>query len=338
VIISPHFIYLNNMTIIHKEQQNGGDIIGLISKLEKKIQRSPGCSYLYWYFDELIGALERRKSDGFSNEEIALLQGLIQDYAYDSTYNTYGSANWVRYSVRCFYCADRLTEYLPDVRKKSMEEFLSEYFVTLTDKRVASAIDSDVLSKYVDKLAMSTNPMELYDQLLSGTVRESYMCRLWSADEVTLALRFTRAIDWLVRRYVDRYSDYSMLKSWIPALDTVRLADIWYRYPDSPNYEHAGRHTAETVEKSLDEMLEIHLSLFGFWYEYKPQEVIDTLPLETLIEILEVSEDEEFDKTLHQMVTLPHNEKVMGILEHFTHDDEVWIVNLAESLLSQYGH
>ena len=62
----------------------------------------------------------------------------------------------------------------------------------------------------------------------------------------------------------------------------------------------------------------------------------DTLPLNDLIEILEVEEDDEFTKILNHMVTFPYNDKVEGILKHFEHDDEQWIVDLSIQLLSRY--
>ena len=67
-----------------------------------------------------------------------------------------------------------------------------------------------------------------------------------------------------------------MLKTWIPLLDTKRLANIWYEYPDSVNYEHSGRYT--------------------------------------------------------------FNKKVQSILEHFTDDEEYWIVRHSKELLSQYEY
>ena len=76
------------------------NIILTINRISKKIRSSSGDSYLYKYFDELVEMLQ--DVEALSASEIASLRGLIQDYAADSIYNNYASANWMRYSARCF--------------------------------------------------------------------------------------------------------------------------------------------------------------------------------------------------------------------------------------------
>ena len=51
------------------------------------------------------------------------------------------------------------------------------------------------------------------------------------------------------------------------------------------------------------------------------------------IEIL-VVDDEEFEKVLRHAVTLPANDKIKGVLEHFAEDDEAHIVKLSHELLN----
>ena len=72
------------------------------------------------------------------------------------------------------------------------------------------------------------------------------------------------------------------------------------------------------------------------WYRQNPQELISTFSQEALIEILEVIDDDEFEKILRHAVTLPVNDKIKSILEHFIKDDESHIVCLACELLQNY--
>ena len=83
-------------------------------------------------------------------------------------------------------------------------------------------------------------------------------------------------------------------------------------------------------------MLEIHLKLISEWYWLNPQALISTYSQEELIEILEVTDDDEFEKILRHAVTLPINDKIKSILEHFIEDDETHIVCLARELLQNY--
>lgn len=307
-----------------------------IDKLRKKIKSSPGCDYLYEHFDDLVRELDSLKKGESSKEISEALLPLIRDYALDSTYNTFASANWVKYSARCFYCADYLTRYLDEHQQQTTESLLLEYFIRLTDKGVSPVLPEAVLDKYIAKCINSSTPLEVYDKLIRKAISESLRFRVWDANEVSLALSFLRSADRLIRQYISKYQDYSELKHWVPLLHTTRLANIWFEYPDSSNYRHAGSCTREAVSEYLDEMLDIHLSIIDLWYSNNPQEVIYELPLEDLIEALEVYEDEDLEKTLRHMVTLPYNNKVESILEHFTHDDESWIVNLSSDLLSSY--
>ena len=127
------------------------------------------------------------------------------------------------------------------------------------------------------------------------------------------------------------------MKEWIPDLNTVRLAEFWYEYPDSANYDHTRSHEREFIEECSDEMLEIHLGLISEWYWRNPQELISTYSQEELIEILEVTDGNEFEKILRHAVTLPVNDKIKHVLEHFIEDDESHIVSLTRELLQNYA-
>lgn len=305
----------------------------LIKKLCKKIKTSSGCRYLYCYFDELVCELDAIGKVEISLDMSRALLSLIQNYADDCMYNTYGSANWVRYSARCFYCADYLTRYLEDSLQQTVEASLNRYFIRLADAGVAPVLPEDVIDKYIERVIKSETPQEIYDKLIKKAIDESHKSRLWDANEVNLALVYLRSASRLIHQYTTLYLDYTLSKNWGALLDTKHLANLWYEYP---NYHYRSRYSRDVVSKYLDEMLEIQLSIIKLWFTNNPQEMIDKLYLEDLIEILEVYEDNDFEETLRYMIALPYNNKVEAILEHFTHDDESWVADLSCNLLESY--
>lgn len=309
------------------------NIILTINRISKKINKSSGCSYLYKYFDELVEMLQ--DAETLSASEIASLRGLIQDYAADSIYNNYTSANWMRYSARCFYCADYLVRFIGNQpNQEGMENLLNLYFKDLVNHGVAPIISQEILDKYIDK--NSENTRELYANLIKKANDECEKCRYWQGNDISLARAYTKSVDRLIRNYIKRCEDVTVLKEWIPFLNTVRLADFWYKYPDSANYNHTRPRERQFIEECSDEMLEIHLRLISEWYWLNPLEVISTYSQKELIEILEVTDDDEFEKILRHAVTLPQNDKIKNVLEHFIDDDETHIVSLARELLQNY--
>lgn len=309
------------------------NIITTINRISKRIQHSSGCSYLYRYFDELVEML--MEAETLSASEIASLRGLIQDYAADSIYNNYASSNWMRYSARCFYCADFLVRFLGDrPNQEGMEILLNSYFKDLVDHGVAPIIPQETLDKYIDKNL--EDPRQLYDTLIKKAINECGRCRYWQGNDISLARAYTKSVERLIRNYIRRYEDITVLKYWIPLLNTVRLADLWYKYPDSANYEHTRPHERQFIDACLDEMLDIHLNLISEWYWLNPQELMITYSQKELIEILEVMDDGEFEKILRHAVTMPANDKIKGILEHFMEDDEIHVVSLARELFQNY--
>lgn len=308
-------------------------IIPTINRISKKIKTSSGYSYLYKYFDELVEMLQATET--LSSSEIASLRGLIQDYAADSIYNNYASANWMRYSARCFYCADYLVRFLgAKPYQDGMENLLNSYFKDLVEHGVAPIIPQETLDKYIDK--NSEDSRKLYDTLIKKANDECGKCRYWQGNDISLARAYTKSVDRLIRCYIKRYEDRTVLKEWVPILNTVRLANFWYEYPDSANYEHTRPHERQFIEECSDEMLEIHLKLISEWYWLNPLELINTYSQEELIEILEVTDDDEFEKILRHTVTLPKNDIIKGVLEHFIEDDETHIARLARELLQHY--
>jgi hypothetical protein len=55
-----------------------------------------------------------------------------------------------------------------------------------------------------------------------------------------------------------------------------------------------------------------------------------------MIEMLEVLDDAPFKRVLIEFAQFLTSEKIITILEHFTHDDEDWIVNLSSELLKSH--
>ena len=74
----------------------------------------------------------------------------------------------------------------------------------------------------------------------------------------------------------------------------------------------------------------------GILYDHDREEILEVVDSDTLIEVLEVLVDVPFERLLNGLAQLQANEKVITILEHFTHDDEVWVVNLSRELLKSH--
>jgi len=293
--------------------------------------------YLYGGFDALVKSLEAPEKNPLDVSIKCGLIDLIESLAADSRYNNYASANWMRYSARCFYCADYLLKYINNLQERDrLIGKLNSYFMELVESGVAPIIPEETLNKYIRKNVNESNAKNLYGLLIHKAVNECGCCRYWQSNDASLACSYTQSIRRLLMDYVSTYSDLTVLKEWLPTIGTVRLAKIWYDYPDSPNYNHTDHYSRESIMKSLDMMLDIHLELFSFWYKHNSQEVIETLSTNDLIEIMEVTDDDDFECMLRQAVALPWNEKVEGVLRHFTEDDEQWIVNLSRKLLSTY--
>lgn len=311
-------------------------IISQISSIKKGITKFYTYDYLYDGFDELVKTLEAEGNKPLTAAEEYELGNLIRLLAKDSRYNNHSSANWIRYSARCFFCADALVQYVDEKVQETQVEFLNEYFLELVNSGVVPIIEDGTSDKYIKINAARKCCSDFYDTIITKAISESSRGRIWSADEMSLRYRYTLSIKRLILKYVADYSELLFLKKWLPQMNTVGLAKVWYEYPESPNYRHSGRYTRASVEKSLDGMLEVHLELLSFWYSHNPIEMIDSFSCEDLIEILEVTEDDEFEKILRHAITLPFNEKIKIVLEHFIDDDEDHIVILSRELLQNY--
>lgn len=313
--------------------ENGNNLIIEIERLRKSISTSSGCEYLYSRFDSLVNMLETEQN--LSDTEKVMLYELIRCYAADSRYDNYTSANWMRYSARCFYCADYLTRYLDGMLAESVQNVLNRYFIELVDSRVAPIIQQEVLDKYIQLNVNSFSSKKVYGRLVAKAIDECGNSRYW-LDDISLAWEYTQAVFRLIMDYIKIYSDYSVLEEWVPLFDTAALARFWYKYPDSWNYANTRLRRKQRIMDTLDKMLDKHLELFSFWYWRSPQELIDTYSLDDLVDVLEVEDNEEFEKILKHMVTLPYNVKVKNILKYFEKDDEQAVVELSQQLLAKY--
>jgi hypothetical protein len=312
------------------------EVLTQIVKISKKIETSPTCGYLYQYFDELVRLLEAHKTDGLPSVAVRDLKGLIQDMASKSTYNNYSSANWMRYSARAFYCADYLVKYLPVNQQDFFYRYLNGFFADLMDSGVAPIIEKEVFERYLKMNLIEDNLLKLYDSLIGKAVNECDKSRLWSADEVSLALDYTKSIDRMIRSYVKQTGDYSMLKEWIPMLRICHVTKYRDGYLESTWYEHAGDMEREAVMTCLNKMVQTQGYLYSLLYWRSPEELIDTLSIEELRAMFEAFDDRMFDDILCNMAELPYNCKVLDILEHFAdHFDHV-TAELARKLLDSY--
>lgn len=310
-------------------------IVEQINKIEDRVWRS-GCGYLYDHYDELVRLLNATGKENLTREEIGSLRGLVSRYAYESTYDNSSSVNWIWYSVRAFYCADSLVGYLPEINHEHFYRLLNGCFLELVESGRAPIISQEVFDRYLEMNLTEENRRELYTKLVRTAAGEIGMSRLWRPDENELADAYVKACNHIIRDYLKRYDDYSLLKEWLPKLGVVRVADFWYRYPESTDYEYAFEFTREAVEERLYRMMNMLLHLHSIWYWHDPNEMIETLSSDYLIALLDVHDDREFEMTLFNMVGLPFNQKVKDVLEHFAHDDDRTVSEMAAALLESY--
>jgi hypothetical protein len=312
------------------------EVLTQIAKISNKIETSPNCGYLYQYFDELVRLLETHKTDELPPIAVRDLKGLILDMASESTYNNYSSVNWMRYSARAFYCADYLVKYLPENQQEFFYRYLNGFFADLMESGVAPIIEKEVFERYLKMNLTEDNLLKLYDSLIIKAANESNKSRLWSADEVSLALDYTKSFDRMIMAYVKESGEYSMLKGWIPKLRICHVTKYRDGYLESTWYEHAGDMEREAVMTCLNKMVQTQGYLYSLWYWRSPEELIDTLSIEELRAMFEAFDDRMFDDILCNMAELPYNCKVLDILEHFAdHFDHV-TAELARKLLDSY--
>ncbi len=121
------------------------DINIVLKGIQKKIHQSPGCRYLYYYFDELVKCLKGWTKQ-YPNETPEELVKTIELYASECFFCCYNTPNWLMYAARSFYCADVLIEFVADEPSKcSLRETMCYYFNKLMDTDSIFLINSDIL-------------------------------------------------------------------------------------------------------------------------------------------------------------------------------------------------
>ena len=212
-------------------------IVELAEKIEDKVWKS-GCDYLYGYYDELVKLLDAAGKENLTREEIGSIRGLINTYSYESTHDNSSLVNWIWYSVRAFYCADSLVGYLPEENHEFFYGLLNRRFLELVENGRAPIIKQEVFDRYLERNLTDENSKELYSKLVKKAAGEISMSRLWRPDENELAYDYAKACDHIIRDYLKRYGDYSLLKEWLPRLGLVRVADFWYGYHESTEFQN----------------------------------------------------------------------------------------------------
>lgn len=309
-----------------------------LQRIRRKIDKSSGYGYLYHYFDNMVKLLKEWQLSNPNDEDNDELISTIFKYKSECDYCKYNSPGWFKYAARCFYCADYLVQFIGNKSLHDcLENELSSTFDMLIDSESISFVEDSLFDKYCLKEHNGTSVRDNYIRAINKAVYTAHLHHPLKSDVEHMAYCGCKFVYKRVLEYIKKFDDYSYLKEWIPALSTPRLADIWYRFPDRYIHDQSRhRYMIESIERYLDDSLELHLKLWELWYNQNREEILDVVDSSTFIEVLEVSDDEPFKKVLNELVHFPANEKVITILEHFTHDDEVWIVNLSKKLLNDY--
>lgn len=309
-----------------------------LQRIREKIDKSSGHGYLYHYFDDMVKQLKEWQLLNPNDEDNDELISTILQYNSECNYCKYNSPGWLKYAARCFYCADALVQFIGNKSLRNCLEYeLSSTFDMLIDSESISLVEDSLFNKYCLNGHNGASVKDYYIRAIKKAVYTARQHHPIKADDEYLAYCGCEFAYKRIIEYIEKYKDYSYLKDWIPALSTPCLVEIWYRFPDRYISNQSRHHRMiESIERCLDDSLELHLKLWKLWYNHNREEILDVVDLHTLIEVLEVSDDDFFEKVLHELVQFPANEKVVTILEHFTNDDEAWIVNLTKTLLKEY--
>lgn len=229
-------------------------IVKLIERIEDKVWKS-GCRYLYDDYDELMTLLNTVGRENLTAKEVASLRGLVSKYAYESVYDNSSMVSWTWYSVRAFYCADSLVGYLPEKNHEFFYGLLNQCFLELVQNGRAPIIEREMLERYLQMNITDDNYKDLYSKLILKSAREIHMSRLWKPDENELAYAYVKTCTHIIRDYLARYKDRSVLKEWLPMFDVVRVEDSWRRYPESTDFEDASESTRKAVDDRLYKMM-----------------------------------------------------------------------------------
>lgn len=309
-----------------------------LQRIRKKIDNSSGCGYLYHHFDNMCSLLDEWKNTEPNDLDIQELIETLESYSYECRYCNYNnSLGWLKYSARSFYCADYLLKFIPDSCKSNLQYSLQLDFDCLMDSEAISFVDKELFDKYFYNVSNDSVLKERFYCVLKNSVHTASMHHPVEEDVEYMAYRGCKFSYDMIIEYIRRFDDHSRLKEWISRMNTPVLANIWYKFPDDIIRNQSGhRHMIERIEGYLDNSLELHLKLWDLWFKVNPKEVLDYNNAETLIDVLEVSEDESFIGVLNKLAESSDNQKVRQILLHFKDDDEDWIVKLSNSLIKRF--
>lgn len=296
--------------------------------------------YLYNYFDNLVKELQDWKLRNPSDADYDELVSTIYAYRLECGYCKYGSPGWFKYAARCFYCADFLIQFISDsILHKCLENELSATFEILLDSEAISIVENDLFDKYCTKEYKGISVKNRYIRAINMACHTASLHHPLKSDVEYMAYCGCKFAHDKIFEFIEKYDDYSHLKEWIPALATSHLAGIWYDFPDRYiNNQSRHRYMIASIERYLDDSLELHLKLWELWHNHNRNEILDIVSPQTLIDVLEVMEDEQFEKIMNDLVLIPSNKKVFTVLEHFSNDDEDYIVRLSKSLLQDYQY
>lgn len=313
------------------------DINILLERFRNEIDSSSGHGFLYQYFEDMDKNLKnwcKTHYDDTVNRELLFTIGKLCE---ETKYCKYATPGWAMYAARCFYCADHLARYLSsDSNRQITEEHLSKCFRNMINSYSIIFIDIDLIRKYVDTEICKLSTKQMYVTIINSVVDKASEHNPIKASIEYMAFRGSKCAHDLILEYVEKYSDYSWFKYWIPELYTDEVYYIWYNYPDKYISNQTGmKSTIQQVEKYLEDSMDLHFKLWELWWQYNPKEVVEECESEQLIDVLEAIDDESFRNILNSAVTIP-SDKVKYILEYFSSDSESWVRDFSERLLQSY--
>lgn len=307
------------------------DINILLKSFRNEIDSSSGHGFLYQYFEDMDKNLKiwhKTHYDDTVNRELLFTIGKLCE---ESRYCKYATPGWAMYAARCFYCADHLARYLSsDSNRQITENYLFQCFRRMIHSHSILFTDMDLIRKYVELEINKHSSKQMYVTIINSVVNKTSMHNPAKITIEYMAFKGSKYAHDLILEYIQKYSDYSWLKYWIPELYTDEVYNIWNNYPDKYIRNQTGmKDTIQQVEKYLEDSMDLHFKLWELWWKYNPKEVVEECESEQLINVLEAIDDESFRNISNSAVTIP-SDKVKYILEYFSNDSESWVRNFSE--------
>lgn len=314
------------------------DINTLLESFREKIDSSPGHGHLYQYFEDMDKSLKNwcmTHYDDTVNRELLLT---IDKLCGETKYCKYSTPGWAMYVARCFYCADHLTLYLSsDSNRQMTEKYLFQCFRRMIYSHSILFMDMELIIKYVELEINKRSTKQMYVTIINSIVDKASKHKPVKAYIEYMAFKGSKCAHDLILEYIEKYSDYSWFKYWIPELYTDEVYYIWNNYPDKYISNQTGmKDTIQQVEKYLEDSMDLHFKLWELWWKYNPKEVVEECESQQLIDVLEALDEESFNNILNSAVTIP-SDKVKYILDYFSNDSESWVRDFSEKLLLSYN-